>query len=366
MEILLNPLRSSGLPPQDGLAEGAVSTDACAVLDLLRHCPAAAATPLVDAPELAAALDVGALHIKDERERMGLGSFKALGAFYVIARAACSRAGVDLGGTVRPEDLAGALAGVTYVCASAGNHGLSVAAGARVFGAGAVIYLSDTVPEAFADRLRRLGARVVRAGAIYEQSMAAAAQAAEAKGWVLLSDSSWPGYTELPHRVMEGYLAMGAEAADAIEAAGGAPSHILLQAGVGGVAAAMAAYFRGCWGAAPVIIVVEPDAAATLMESVRAGRPVKVAGPASNMGRLDCKEPSHLALAALARDADFFVTISDAQAEETVELLAVQGFATTCSGAAGIAALQHAGAQREALGLTAQSRVLALMTEGPE
>ena len=232
---------------------------------------------------------------------MGLGSFKALGAAYAIA--------VDARAAGMAPTWATALSGRTYVAASAGNHGLSVAAGARVFGATAVIFLAETVPgDLRGAAARSYGARVERAGATYEESMAAAAKAAERNGWVLLSDSSWPGYVELPRRVMEGYLQMIAEAAEALDEA---PTHLFLQAGVGGMAAAVAAYARDRWGEGPTIVIVEPDAAPALFESVRAGRVVETSGPVSSMGRLDCKVPSLLALAGLARDADFFVTISE-------------------------------------------------------
>ena len=164
-------------------------------------------------------------------------------------------------------------------------------------------------------------------------------------------------------RVMEGYLVVAAEAADQI---GTPPSHVFLQAGVGGFAAAMTAYFRARWGAGPTIVVVEPDIAATLFKSIEAGRPIQVPGPNSIMGRLDCKEPSHLALGELARNADFFMTITDRQCMETVEELMRLGVATTPSGAAGLAAVLHIGADRRTLGLDSASRVLAFVTEGPE
>lgn len=290
---------------------------------------------------------------------MGLGSFKALGAAHAIARAAVEAAGAD----ASDEDLRSALAGTTWVCASAGNHGLSVAAGAHVFGARAVIYLADAVPEAFADRLRALGAEVVRPGGDYESSMRAAGEEADRRGWTLLSDSSWPGYVDLPARVMEGYLVMADEIARAVERP---PTHVLLQAGVGGLAAAMTAAFRAHWGDEPVIIVVEPSAAPALIGSIRAGAPVAADGPVSNMGRLDCKAPSHLALGELARGADWFVTIGDDEALDAVDRLAAHGIATTPSGAAGIAVLLAGADERASLGLDGDSRVLAFASEGRE
>lgn len=322
--------------------------DAAGVAALLARCPAHAETPLHDLPDLAAQAGAGRLFVKDERGRMGLGSFKALGAAHAIAREAVAADARDPGQ---------ALAARTFVTASAGNHGLSVAAGARLFGARAVVVLADTVPESFATRLRDKGARVVRAGQTYADSMAAAAAMAAGNGWTLLSDSSWPGYADLPLRVMEGYLHLAAEAAAQI---GVAPTHLVVQAGVGGLAAAVAAHARRTWGDAPCIVVVEPAAAPALAESIAAGRVVDTEGPASCMGRLDCKTPSLVALNGLGRDADLFVTIDEDEARAGVAALAAAGIDTTPSGAAGVAALLSG------LGLPGDARVLAYVTEGPE
>jgi len=346
-EIFRNPLRGQGLPdlePRD-----AFDTDA--VAHLLAQCPAHAATPLLQST--ATARDIGAARVflKDESSRMGLGSFKALGAAYVIAS--------DAADMVRDKDAAwsNALAGRGYVAASAGNHGLSLAAGAAIFGAKAVIYLADTVPEGFAERLRAKGAEVVRAGASYEESVAAASAAADESDLQLLSDGSWPGYTKLPFHVMEGYTQMGREIAEQYE---GVPTHIFLQAGVGGLAAALAENLRAAWGDGPRMIVVEPEAAPALIESIKAGKVVTTEGPVSNMGRLDCKTPSMLALGVLARDADDFAIVTEKEAEATVAFLAEQGIATTPSGAAGVAAA------RAAIGdIDASSDVLCVLSEGP-
>ncbi len=342
-----NGFRGTGMTPDLLRPEDDVS----AVSALLALCPKHGKTPTVTAPELAKKCGVRELFIKDERGRMGLGSFKALGAAFVIARDA-ARLSDD--GTV----LADALEGKTYVAASAGNHGLSVAAGAALFGARSVIYLSQAVPEAFAARLRQKGAEVVRAGATYEESMDAAMQAADEHGWTLLSDSSWPGYMDEPHGVMEGYLQLAHEAAKQMPEV---TDFVLLQAGVGGLAAAVAAHFRSVWGDGPIIIVVEPSAAPALFESIRAGNLVTTEGPVSNMGRLDCKTPSLIALGALSKDADEFATISEEEAEEGAAILSDHGLATTPSGGAGIAALM-AGLD----GPGPQSSVLAILSEGPE
>ena len=339
-----NPHRGRGL----ALDAPFPCDDATGVADLLGQCPAHQETPLLSVPTLAAHCGVVQIHLKDERNRMGLGSFKALGAAHAIARTAWD--------VVEGGDWSKALAGRTFVTASAGNHGLSVAAGAALFGAQAVIYLAETVPESFAARLRAKGAEVVREGNDYEASMNAAETAAARNDWTLLSDSSWPGYTELPYLVMEGYLQLAAEAAQQIPA----PTHILLQAGVGGLAAAVAAHARKVWGDAPQIIVVEPEAAPALMESIRAGKVVDTQGPVSAMGRLDCKTPSMIALQGLARDADLLVTLSEEEAAAAVVTLQTEGLATTLSGGAGIGALTAG------LNLPAEARVFAILSEGPE
>ncbi|MEO1139536.1 MAG: pyridoxal-phosphate dependent enzyme [Pseudomonadota bacterium] len=339
MHLVKNPWRGEGLP-EDRLPDVPMpSVDADAVACLLQACPKAATTPLAKVDGFGCEL-----WIKDERGRMGLGSFKALGAAYVIAHEA-SLTGAD--------DMTKALTGRTYVTASAGNHGMSVAAGARVFGAKAVIYISETVPDSFAERLRAKGAQVVREGNEYEASMAAAAKAADANGWTLLSDSSWPGYFNLPYRLMEGYLAMADEAVKQMPRP---PTHIFLQAGVGGLAAACAAFFRKAWGNEPVIAVVEPEAAPALQASIAAGRSVVTSGPVSAMGRLDCKEPSLIALRGLARDADQFVTITEDEAAAILSPLAAHDLATTESGGAGVAAVR-------VMGLPEDARVLCILSE---
>lgn len=341
MRSVQNPYVGVGLSDPILDAASFPSVDSAAPRALLARCPVAGVTPLTGAPDLATDLGVAEVMVKDERDRMGLGSFKALGAAYVIACDAQQ-------GTAR---------GATYVTASAGNHGLSVAAGAAAFGAHAVIYLSETVPQGFADRLRRTGAEVIRAGADYEASMAAAMAAAEDTGAILLSDSSWPGYTTRPHRLMEGYLALMAEVFDQISAP---PTHMFLQAGVGGLAGACAAIARRNWGDATRIVVVEPEAAPCLIESIKAGALVETTGPVSAMGRLDCKVASLIALKGLARDGDDFMTLTEAEGEAGAALAARHGFASTPSGAAGIAGLAAARGQ---LGLDARSRVLVILSE---
>lgn len=353
MKNIQNPLRGTGLQAQAGLADGEITADASHVIQLLQHCPAHAQTPLVACPALAAELGIASLHIKDERSRMGLGSFKALGAAFSIAKAAHGKIGDAI---ADPAVAKTALNGTVFVTSSAGNHGLSVAAGANIFGAKAVIYLSVHVPASFADRLRDMGAQVEIAGNDYEASMAAAMEAAVENGWRLLSDSTWVEDTS-GRDIMEGYLALCEEM---IAQYGDAPSHMFLQAGVGGLASAAAIAARQAWGDAPHITVVEPTAAPALQASIEQEKPALTVGPPSNMGRLDCKEPSHLALKALARDADAFLTLDDDYVAEQIARLVPHNLATSPSGGAGFAATVAMAGD-----LGAQARVLLVLSEGP-
>ncbi|MBF8192399.1 pyridoxal-phosphate dependent enzyme [Nonomuraea sp. K274] len=308
-------------------------------------------TPVHTLPGLAG---TGTVHVKDESGRMGLGSFKALGGAYAVHLLA----GQDGGGP-------------PFVCASAGNHGLSVASGARETGSRCVVHLSENVPEAFARRLRAYGADVVRQGRDYEESMAAARRAAREHGWRLVSDSSWDGYTAIPLDVMRGYTVLLDELADpgalGGPAGGGVPTHVFVQAGVGGLAAAAAAYTRDRWGEQPKIVVVEPEGAPCLLESARAGRPVRVQGGHTTLGRLDCAEPSLLAHRLLGHLADLFMTITDDQASAAARLFGERhGIALSgcgAAGAAGLLALTPDG--RDALGIDRASRVVLVGTEGP-
>lgn len=331
-------------------------TAAARPLALLQQCPVYEPTPLSQHSGLAAHLGISSLLIKDEAQRMRLGSFKALGGAFAVAQMISDAAETT---DMESKKAKAVAAEMTFVTASAGNHGLSVAAGARIFGAKAVILLSSAVPEDFAERIRGLDSDVVRVDGSYEDSVAAALQMAEANDWLLLADGSWSGYIERPALVMEGYTVMGEECRDVFSQSDVWPSHVVLQAGVGGLAAAMAGHIRDFWPLQPYIAVVEPDAAPCLMQSIQAQNLVHADGPLSNMGRLDCKDASLIAYDSLKRDADAFILISDDEAVRATAVLAQHGVRTTTSGAASFAGLSH-------LNLGADSRCLIIVTEGPE
>ena len=359
MKIIQNPYRAVGF---DG-AKSAIPTDSEAVFKLLRHCPVYTESPLTQESNLATYLNVCDLYCKDERTRMGLGSFKALGAAYVIAKQAYDKIGDDVFDIEKAKT---ALSGITFVSSSAGNHGLSIAAGANIFGAKAVIYLSHQVPEAFAKLLQAKNAETVIQGDDYEASMEAAIKAAEENGWVLLSDSTWEGY-EMGREVMQGYTAMASEIVKQMPSH---PTHVFLQAGVGGLAAAVAAYLRKSWGDGFKIIIVEPTKAPALQEAIIAGKVItsksQEESNTSNMGRLDCKEASVYALLALSADADLFMTISDEACTAEIKTLEAHDLSTSPSGGAGFAAAKiicQDEKLRNQFAINEDSKILCILSE---
>jgi diaminopropionate ammonia-lyase len=331
-------------------------TSADRPMALLSKCPIYTPTPLIDHGALANDLGVSRLFMKDESHRMRLGSFKALGGAFAVAQMISDAA---MSADLTNEAAKTAAAGMTFITASAGNHGLSVAAGANIFGAKAVVYLSSLVPVGFGDRIRALGATVVRIDGVYEDSVAAAKAAAEDNGWLLLADGSWEGYIERPALVMEGYTVLAEECRTEFERLGVWPTHVLIQAGVGGLAAAVAGHIRDNWKVQPKITIVEPKAAPCLKVNVGTNGLTRVEGPISNMGRLDCKEASLIAAKSLKNDASEFILVSDEEASRAVDLLARHNIETTPSGAATVAALAGTNVSPE-------SRCLVIVTEGLE
>lgn len=333
-------------------------------------------TPLHALPGLATEAGVAAIHLKDEGARLGLGSFKALGGAYAVSRLVLEEAsrrlarGLDFADLNSPEVHAVA-ATMTVGCATDGNHGRSVAAGAAALGARAVIFVHEGVSPDRADAIARLGGEIVRVAGAYDDAVAEALRRAEAEGWLLVSDTAWPGYERIPVLIMRGYTALVQEALDALPAP---PTHVFVQAGVGGLAAAVAAYLEATLGQVrPHIVVVEPARAACLLESARSGRRVRIEdGPPTVMAMLECYEPSLTAWAILSRAADAFMTVDEAEAVSIMRRLARPAAGDPAivageSGGVGLAGLLSVAAdrnQRAALGLNTASRILVINTEG--
>ena len=358
-------------PEQEAILSDAGLANAWAAISAW---PGYAPTPLVALPGLAGALGVGAIHYKDEAHRFGLGSFKALGGAYAVARVILRRA-AEAGRPAGMDDLlAGRLAdiaaGLTVCCATDGNHGRSVAWGAQRFGCHCVIFIHATVSEGRKTAIEAFDAEVRRTAGNYDDSVREADTTAAREGWVVVSDTSWPGYTDIPRDVMQGYEVMAAEAFDALPSP---PTHIFLQTGVGGMAAAVAAQAVRRWGAArPRIILADPDRSACWLDSLRAGKPVAVEGDLDTlMAGLACGEVSLLAWEILCDHCDAVMAIPDDAAVEMMRRLArPQGDPALVAGesaVAGLAALALAmldAQARAALGLDGAARVLVFGTEG--
>lgn len=379
--FLLNrhPDRGQPLDSADAAALGEAA--ALEIQHFLAHRAHHAATPLLHLPALGAELGLGALYVKDEGHRLGLGSFKALGGAYAVIRLVLEEASRKLGRPVdvthlHAPDVAAVAAGMTFACATDGNHGRSVAQGAQLVGARAVIFVHGGVSAGRIEAIARFGAEIVQVAGTYDDSVAEAARVAEVKGWTIVSDTSWPGYERIPLLVMQGYTAIVHEALQQLAEppTAGPPTHVFVQAGVGGVAAAIAAHLSLKFAdKRPRFVVVEPARAACLYETAKAGQPVKVAhGAPTVMAMLECYEPSPVAWRVLARTADAFMTVEDEEAMAAMNRLArplaqdpviVGGE----SGVAGLAGLVHAATTPEIgakLALDSASRVLVVNTEG--
>ena len=288
--------------------------------------PGYAPTPLHALPAMAASLGVAEIRLKDEGGRFGLGSFKALGGAYAVARLIQARVETALGHPApMAEIVSGAhaelAAGLTVCCATDGNHGRSVAWGAKTFGAACVIFVHETVSEARAAAIAAYGAEVRRCRGNYDDSVREAQATAEAEGWFVVSDTSYPGYMDVPRDVMQGYELMAAEAFDALARP---PTHIFVQTGVGGLAAAVAAQAKRRWGLArPRLVLADPDRAACWLESFRNGRPAAVSGALDTlMAGLACGEVSALAWEILRDHADACLALPDAAAVAMMRRLA--------------------------------------------
>jgi diaminopropionate ammonia-lyase len=318
----------------------------------------APATPLHRLAGLAAQLGLNEILLKDESHRFGLPAFKILGTRYAVAR-------------LRDRGPLGDLA-----CATAGNHGRAVARAARLAGLTAHVYVPRGTAPARIAAIQDEGAHVVQPDADYDDCVRLMARDAGARGWTIVSDTAWPGYEQVPKWIMGGYTWLLEEAARDWGAA--PPDVVIVQAGVGSLAGAVAGWLEATLGAArPRLVVVEPHGSACVAASLRAGRRVSLERTEpTSMAGLRCAEVSPLAWPMLARRVDAAVQIGEDDARRAMDALArpVQddpAVVAGASGAAGLAGLMRlvrdpalAGA-RKSLGLTPARRVLVINTEGP-
>ncbi|MEN3282665.1 MAG: diaminopropionate ammonia-lyase [Solirubrobacteraceae bacterium] len=337
-------------------------------------------TPLVPAPALADELGVAEVEVKDESHRLGLPAFKMLGASWATFRALEARAGGSLDGWRTIDELRLAvepLGPLTLACATEGNHGRAVARMARLAGLDAHIVVPAHVAAPRVDAIRDEGGRIETVDGTYEDAVARSADLIGERT-IVVSDTAWPGYEEIPEWVIEGYSTIFEEIAQD----GAAPDVVAVQMGVGSLAATAIRHFRGrdpanvqekTTGFIPPgrsrvrVLGVEPLAAACVMASIERGEMVTVPGPHdSSMGGLNCGRPSTVAWPDLSAGLDGVVAIDDDAARAAIDRLAALGLESGPSGAAGLGgllALADVPGARERLGLSATSRVLVLNTE---
>jgi diaminopropionate ammonia-lyase len=364
-EVFLNPAARSAAGPAPPRAP----------LALHRRLPGYAVTPLREAPALARATGVGRVWVKDESWRLGLPAFKILGASWAAYRAVVERLGRDPEPWASLDGLRRTLAPLrplTLAAATDGNHGRAVARMAALLGFGADIYVPRGTVAARIAAIESEGARVTVVDGDYDAAVVTAAATATER-CLVIADTAWPGYQQVPTWVVDGYATIFWEVDDQFAALGaGGPDVVVVPVGVGALAAAAARHYRrrGQDGRA-CLVGVEPLAAACVLRSLRAGRIVTVPGPHDSiMAGLNCGTPSLVAWPSLRAGLDAVVAVADERARQAMRDLAAAGIVAGESGAAPLAGLAEltagpgAGELRSALGLGADASVLLLSTEG--
>jgi diaminopropionate ammonia-lyase len=333
-----------------------------------------APTPLRDLGALAARLGVHEVHYKDESTRFSLGSFKALGGAYAAARQVQRMLRLRNGQEVSISELftgrhAREIQDITLCCATDGNHGVSVAFAARRMNCRCSIFMHEHASSARERLMLDLGATVHRTPGTYDDSVRIAREAVGNPGWVLIADTTVETFEQVPAEVIQGYTVMLREILDQDPHA---PTHVFVQGGVGGLAAAVAGFFAEHFGKyRPVVIIVEPETAACLLASSNAGVASRVEGNLHTvMGMLECGEASSIAWTILKQRADAFITIDDETAVQAHDFLtrgnAGERLNVGYSGAAGVAGLMAAITDPEVaatLRLDQASRILTFGTE---
>jgi diaminopropionate ammonia-lyase len=329
-------------------------------------------------PNLAKKLGISALYYKDESTRFGLKSFKALGGAYAVFRLIQKAVALQHNGHLpSPQEIlsgryADIISKMTVTCATDGNHGRSVAWGAQLFGCRCVIYIHATVSEGRRAAIAFYGAEVIRVQGNYDDSVHHAASEAAKNGWTVVSDTTYEGYRDIPIDVMHGYGVMSREIVKQLHDA--PPTHVLVQAGVGALAASVCATFWQKWGAArPKFIIIEPEHADCFFQSGQVGHPVIVTGDLETvMAGLACGEVSPVAWDILKNGIDCYATLADKFALEGMRVLAnpigddpkIVSGETGSTGLGLLMAAQGNNAAWNTLGLGPESRVLMIGSEG--
>ncbi len=343
----------------------------------IKKWPAYSVTPLHSLTSMAKDSGLKSLWYKDESQRFGLKSFKALGGAYAVAcqlqnvleeRTGQRPTAMDLlEGKLKDQ-----LAEIVVSCATDGNHGRSVAWGAQMFGCGCVIYIHRDVSEGRKQAMEAFGAEVIRITGNYDESVRQADADAKANNRIIVSDTSYEGYMEVPKDVALGYTVMLSEIVEQLD--GSIPSHVFIQGGVGGLASAVAGYFWDLWGERrPRVVIVEPEQANCLQLSAKAGEPVVVDGDLETlMAGLACGEVSALGWQILCNATDDFITLSEEAVPTTMKMLkngygddpAIEAGESAVPGLAAAVVARQQAEFAQALGLDENSTVLVIGTEG--
>lgn len=348
--------------------------------------PQYAETPLTALPELAKFWGLGHVFVKDESYRFGLNAFKVLGGAYSMVKYVAQQLGKDVldlpYDVLTSNELQAQLGDVTFFTATDGNHGRGVAWAARQLGQKAVVFMPKGTTQSRLEHIQREGATVTIEALNYDDCVRkAVAEAAKVKNGVVVQDTAWEGYEEVPSWIMQGYGTMALEAGEQLAKEQVMPTHIFVQAGVGSLAGAVTGYFRNLYKEAPQqpkIIVVEAQAADCLYQGAVAGdgKPRIVGGDLQTiMAGLACGEPNTISWEILRNHADVFVSAPDWVAQWGMRISAapLKGDTSIISGESGAAPLGTLAAimtcpeykeLKEALGLDGQSQVLCFSTEG--
>lgn len=347
--------------------------------------PQYAVTPLADLTGMASRLGLGGVYVKDESCRFGLNAFKVLGGSYAMARYIAQRLGREVSGLtygyLTSEAFREEFGQATFFTATDGNHGRGIAWAASKLGQKAVVHMPKGSSRVRCDNIAREGAEVTIEELNYDDCVRlAAAEAAAAENGVVVQDTAWDGYEEIPAWIMQGYGTMAAEAAEQLRQKGlDRPTHVFIQAGVGSVAGAVVGYFTNLYpDAPPKFVVMEASAADCLYRGALAGDglPRTVGGDLTTiMAGLACGEPNVLAWDILKAHVSAFVSCPDWVSARGMRMLAapVSGDPAVTSGESGavgmglLAALMESDEDRELreyLGLNSSSRVLLFSTEG--
>ena len=318
-----------------------------------------APTPLVDLPSLALELGVGRVLAKNEAGRLGLPAFKGLGASWAINRVLAARA------TDEPA---------TIVTATDGNHGRAVAKFARLLGHRATIVIPPGVHPTAVQAVADEGAEVLRCDGSYDDAVAQAARIAQAPGHLLVQDTAWDGYEDVPTWIVEGYATMFAELDEQSDALGaGQPDVVVVPAGVGSLLQGALQHYRSAPRRLVTRVVsVEPVTAACVLASVAAGEPTAVATSSTLLSGLNCGTVSSLAWPYIERGLDAAIAIEDNDAIRAARDLATLGVPAGPCGGAALAALRSAlfgpdgQNHRDTLGIGPTSTVAVLITEGSD